>query len=124
MNRPQVILLVDDDPEILEILGALFDAPGLIVLSVSDPYAAVRMLVERPVDLLITDVRMAELNGYELARQAKLMSPRLSVIYMSGGVTDDERGDGPVYGPLVLKPIDAFELMRWINGELSSASQH
>src|ERR1043165_7116190 len=85
------------------------------------PTPAIRMLVERPIDLLITDVQMAELNGYELARQAKLMSPRLKVIYMTGGVTDDERGDGPVYGPLVLKPIGALALMRRIKRELAAA---
>src|SRR5207248_3249256 len=98
MGRGFTILIVDDDREILDLLSTALDEPRFTILKANDPFAAVRMLVERPVDLMITDIRMAELNGFELARQAKLMSPRLHVIYMSGYFNEVEQGRGPVYG--------------------------
>jgi CheY-like chemotaxis protein len=48
-----------------------------------DGYEAVRILAGRWVDLLIADIKMPGLDGFELARQAKLMRPNLYVIYLS-----------------------------------------
>ncbi len=51
--------------------------PDYTVLTASDGYEAVRVLADRSVDLLIADVKMPGLSGFELARQAKLMRPTL-----------------------------------------------
>jgi CheY-like chemotaxis protein len=77
-----------------------------------------RVLVERSVDLLITDVTMPGLSGYELARQAKLMRPNLHVIYLSGRVSGPDR-TGPIYGTLVAKPIRAERLLDLIEREMA-----
>lgn len=63
--------------------GALTDE--YTVLTASTGYEALRVLVERWLDLLITDVVMPGISGFELARQAKLMRPHLHVIYLSLG---------------------------------------
>ena len=118
MSRPYVILVVDDDREIVWILRQALAAPGFTILTAHDPYTAIRTLVERSVDLLITDIRMAELNGFELARQAKLMRPYLHVIYMSGYYSDPPERLRPIYGALLRKPFRIRELLREVEREL------
>src|SRR5256885_581297 len=104
MARPYTLLIVDDEPQVREVLGQSLEAFGFVVLMAYDAYEAVRLLSDRMVDVLITDVRMPEVNGFELARQAKLMRPSLHVIYISGHFTKIEHGDGPTYGLLMHKP--------------------
>lgn len=83
-TRLHTILLVDDESELRDVLVTILAEPGHTVLMASDGYEALRILVERRVDLLITDVKMPGISGFELARQAKLMRPDLHILYISG----------------------------------------
>jgi len=105
------ILLVDDEPALREVIVAILAEPGHTVLTASDGYEALRILVERAVDLLITDVKMPGISGFELARQAKLMRPRLNIIYISGSNAAARQTQGPTYGRLLHKPIRAGDLL-------------
>jgi DNA-binding response OmpR family regulator len=111
------ILLVDDDLDLREVVAAILAAPGYTVLAASDGYEALRILVDRDVDLLITDVQMPGISGFELARQAKLMRPRLHVIYISGRTSKPDRL-GPIYGVLVRKPVRGRELLTIVEREM------
>lgn len=121
------ILLVDDDPELRDVVGAILMEPGYTVLSASNGYDAVRILAERWVDLVITDIKLPGLNGFDLARQAKVMRPRLHVIYISGQVLALDRG-GPTYGLLLLKPVRAADLLDMVEcemaGVIDAGSEH
>ena len=114
----RTILVVDDDLGLRELAVAFLSGSGCTVLTASDGYEALRVLVERSVDLLITDVKMPGISGYELARQAKLMRPHLHVIYLSGHVSGPDR-TGPFYGTLVPKPILAKRLLALIEREMA-----
>jgi DNA-binding response OmpR family regulator len=114
----KTVLVVDDDPELREALCSILSEPGYTVLSASNGYEALGVLVERVVDLLITDVRMPGLSGFEFARQAKLMRPYLHIIYLSGHDSDAERYVGPTYGRLIRKPVRADELLHEVEHEL------
>jgi CheY-like chemotaxis protein len=112
------ILFVDDDLDLREVVSAILAEPGYTVLTASDGYEALRVLVDRAVDLLITDVQMPGISGFELARQAKLMRPNLHVIYLSGRASKSDRL-GPTYGVLVRKPVRGGELLDMVAHELS-----
>lgn len=113
----RTILLVDDDLELRDVVVAILAEPGYTVLTASDGYEALRILVDRSVDLMITDVKMPGISGFELARQAKLMRPNLHVIYVSGHTSTTDR-KGPTYGVLMHKPVRAGELLEVIEREM------
>ena len=105
MARQDTILVADDDPDVREVVAAILAEPGYSVITASDGYEAVRLLADNWVNLLVTDVKMPGMDGFELARQAKVMRPQLHVIYFSGYSTHNEEKAGPVYGPILRKPL-------------------
>jgi len=114
----KTILVADDDRELRDLISTVLEEPGYTVLAAADGYEALRILVERAVDLLITDVKMPGISGFELARQAKLMRPRLHVIYLSGHDSMTKRTGGPTYGVLLRKPVRPAELLEIIQEEM------
>jgi CheY-like chemotaxis protein len=97
----KTILVVDDDPELREALVAILAELGYTVLAASNGYEALGILVERVVDLLLTDVRMPGIGGFEFARAAKLMRQYLHIIYISGKEIDADLRAGPTYGRVI-----------------------
>jgi CheY-like chemotaxis protein len=107
----KTILLVDDDPDLRDVLVALLAEPGYVVVTAMDGYEALRILVGRPIDILITDVKMPGITGFELARQARLIRPNLPIMYMSGSAGAIRETRGPTYGRILRKPFRAIDLL-------------
>jgi two-component system, OmpR family, response regulator len=85
---PQADVLVLEDEELVRILVVeILEQEGLCIHSTADPQDALTELngTESPC-LLVTDIDLgvANLNGFEVARQARLLHPDLLVIFMSG----------------------------------------
>jgi len=82
----ETILLVEDEPMLLDVVSSMLNDLGFNVLSASTPEEALRLAEEttRPVDLLVTDVIMPHMNGKDLATRLCDRNPRLKVIFMSG----------------------------------------
>ncbi len=111
------ILVVDDEPALRELLATTLSEPGYTVHVAADGYEALCILVEHPVDLLLTDVVIPGISGFELARQAKLMRPQLHVIYTSAYYDRADDGDGPIYGDLLPKPLRTRDLLKAVRRE-------
>jgi CheY-like chemotaxis protein len=107
----KTILLVDDDPNLRDVLVTMLAEPGYEVVTATDGYEALRILVQRPIDILITDVKMPGITGFELARQAKLMRPNLPIMYISGNEDAIRDTRGPTYGRVLRKPFRAIDLL-------------
>ena len=112
-------LVVDDDPQVLAVVAEILAAPGFTVLTAHDGYEAIRILVERHVDLMITDARMPGLDGIQLGLQAKLMRPRLHIIYITAFA--DAARDAR-HGKVLRKPVRAAELVRTVEQELKTTA--
>ena len=84
--RQAAILVVDDDPVIRSLLqDALARAGHRVLVADSGPAAIQRVLGHSgPLDLLLTDLVMPEINGIELAAQLHKIRPALPVLYVSG----------------------------------------
>jgi DNA-binding NtrC family response regulator len=81
----QAILVVDDEPDILTVLCTyLSTRRELSVASFSNPKQALEHFKERQdYALVVSDIRMPEMNGIELAKQIKIINPQTKVLLMS-----------------------------------------
>jgi two-component system response regulator ChvI len=79
------ILIVDDEPDICEVLKRSLDGNGYRISTFTDPVLALEhfKLVPDGYDVLITDVRMPQLSGFELARSIKSLNADTRVIVMT-----------------------------------------
>ena len=100
------ILLVDDDELVLETYKATLSASGHQVLGAPSGSAALSMLRDEAFDVLITDLSMSGMTGFELAKEAKELHPRLPVILLTGWIgqeNDDKLSASGVDG-ILAKP--------------------
>ncbi|MBE0586028.1 MAG: PAS domain S-box protein [Desulfofustis sp.] len=86
----ETILLVEDEPMILEMTRMILKKLGYHVLAASSPLEAIRIAQERSggIDLLMTDVIMPEMNGRDLAQTISSLFPHLICLFMSGYTAD------------------------------------
>src|SRR5512142_1927963 len=82
MNKP-TLLLIDDEERILRSLRMLFFT-GYEVHMTTDPQEALRILREKQVHVIVSDQRMPEMQGSELLRQAREVSPATMRILLTG----------------------------------------
>ena len=81
---PMSILVIDDDPEILSSVGMFLQARGgHMVYEASDGLVGVRVLRREAVDIVITDVKMPGMDGFEVLREVKRLSPDTEVIVVT-----------------------------------------
>ena len=77
------VLVVDDEPSMRQMLTIALRREGYQVSTAEDGAAALAALAAGQLDLLITDVRMPEMSGVDLLREAKRIDPALSVVMMT-----------------------------------------
>ena len=82
----ETILLVEDEPAILNITTMILTNQGYTVLAANSPIEAIRLAGDHAdeINLLMTDVVMPEMNGRDLAKELQSEYPQLRCLYMSG----------------------------------------
>jgi len=83
------ILVVDDEPSIVELLSEYLRARGHRVWSASDGEEALALLEKRDLDLVLTDMKMPGLSGLELLERLRDREPYIGTILMTGYGTID-----------------------------------
>jgi two-component system cell cycle sensor histidine kinase/response regulator CckA len=84
---PAVLLVVDDDPHSRELEQVILEPAGYQVFRVSSGPAAIALLERgRPLDLLIADLSMPEMDGPEMVRRIRTTRPDLKVLYVTGHI--------------------------------------
>jgi two-component system, cell cycle sensor histidine kinase and response regulator CckA len=116
LHGTETLLLVEDEEGVRELVRKILEAKGYTVISSRLPREALQLAdsQQKPVDLLITDVIMPQLNGDELARQITTKYPGVKVLFISG-YTGDSVGshNGTKPGMAFLeKPFSADSLAR------------
>jgi DNA-binding NtrC family response regulator len=88
LEPTRTVLIVDDDPQMLRLVGAMLGPHNVNVRSAPLPSDALRICGEETVDLLISDVSMPEMDGNKLAERVLKLYPRVSVLLISGAVNE------------------------------------
>jgi two-component system response regulator FixJ len=83
-NIKQRIFFVDDEPEVLKMVGRTLEQAGYNVSCFSRAADCIKRLRLQTCDLLITDVKMPEIDGIELLTEAKRIIPLLPVLVITG----------------------------------------
>jgi CheY-like chemotaxis protein len=112
-----VILLVDDDPGVRAILASLLAEAGHTVIEASSGAEALsRLEATESFSLLMTDLGMPKMNGWELIRTAKLLRPELPVVLVTGwGETPrGQRPSDPQPDVILAKPVTEDDLRQAI----------
>jgi CheY-like chemotaxis protein len=109
--RPgEVVLVVDDDPTVLEVERQLLESIGYTVIACGDPHDAIRVLEDgrSTISVLITDLTMPGLSGIELAERVRAIRPTLRVICCTGYGDEGTERQAAAAGlhAFVRKPID------------------
>jgi CheY-like chemotaxis protein len=107
------ILVVDDDPDVLDSAAGNLEAEGYVVLRAASARDAIRHLDRQPdIALLFTDIVLpGSVDGFDLAELAKRRRPGLYVIFTSGYL----RNEGVWEGTLLRKPWTIDELKQAID---------
>ncbi|EPX62186.1 response regulator [Cystobacter fuscus DSM 2262] len=84
------VIIVDDEPDIANVLGELLGEEGLDVRVVHDGRQALEAMVERLPDLLITDLMMPRMDGHTLIREMRGNAAlrHIPIVVMSAGLLD------------------------------------
>src|SRR5690242_6242072 len=118
--RRQLVVLVDDDPEILAALERVLRDEDFDVLSTADPQEALECIRTRDVGVLLADDRMPVMSGTSLFHLAKSSSPKTARIMLTGyageGLVVHARKQGLFL--VFAKPWDDRELKRVIRDRL------
>ncbi|MDD4273060.1 MAG: sigma-54 dependent transcriptional regulator [Desulfobacter postgatei] len=118
MTAAHKILIVDDDPSILEVLDARLSASNFKVLKAKDAAGAEQILREhKGIDLLVSDIKMPGKSGIELFTDIRKSLPNLPVIFLTAYGTIPDAVDAMKLGAAdyISKPFDGLELIKKIN---------
>ncbi len=120
MNSKPCILVVDDELNIRRILQMAFDKVGYQTLVAEDAREAIKLLESEKFDLVITDVTMPGMNGYDLQKQIQQVFPDLPVIIMTAFGTIPQAVAAIRNGAFeyITKPFDLDQLKRIVSAAL------
>ncbi|WP_158643074.1 response regulator [Pseudoduganella lurida] len=119
-RRPLRALLVDDNADAVEMLGALLELKGIAVRTAGDGATALAALREEQPDIAILDIGLPDMSGHQLARLMRTATgDALPIVALSGDAVPDA-ADSQVFDRLLDKPvrIDALlAVMRALTGQ-------
>jgi nitrogen-specific signal transduction histidine kinase/ActR/RegA family two-component response regulator len=119
----ELIVVVDDDARIREMTAAILSRHGYRVLTASDGTEAVAIFAARgsEISMIITDVRMPNLDGAALANVVLQLNPLVKILAMSGLSSGGQNGQMQRYaGAFLYKPFKIEALLHAVHGLLHS----
>ena len=107
------ILIAEDDPNTRRLMCAVLSRNGYTALPASDGVEALKVLDEKHVDLLIADVMMPNMDGFELTRNLRAAGSSLPVLMVTARETVEDKRNGFRAGTddYMVKPVDEEEML-------------
>ncbi|BAY35138.1 response regulator receiver protein (plasmid) [Nostoc carneum NIES-2107] len=122
------LVIVDDDPDTIKLLGILFELEGAEVKTATSVKQAIEIMSSFPPDILISDICLPDEDGYSLIKKVRKLDAqtgrRTPAIALSAYITDDDRRNAYVagYQRYLHKPIN-LDLLAVAVADLAGISQ-
>ncbi|MGB8982142.1 MAG: response regulator, partial [Anaerolineales bacterium] len=116
------VLVVDDEPGIALLCDRILSRAGYDVTSETDPRVAIERLQQKQIDLLLVDIRMPGVDGFDVISRARMVQPDVAVLVMTGFGTIETaiRALRQGVDGLLLKPFNkSEELLQAVEQALS-----
>lgn len=107
------VLLVDDEREFLEVLTKRLRKRKLKLTTANSGEEALRIIREVPVDVVVLDMKMPQMDGLQTLKEMKKLNPSVEVIMLTGHANVDSAVEGLELGAFdyLMKPVDIDELL-------------
>jgi len=124
MSEEARILVVDDEPKICQFLKVLLEREGLRVSSACRAAEAIEMFEEDAYDLVITDLKMPGMDGFELVKRLKAIESDTPVVMITGYATVETAVQALRHGvdDYITKPFNIEELRKVIARSLQAST--
>jgi CheY-like chemotaxis protein len=122
MSNAFHILVVDDNPPMAKTLADILAVKGYAVHTAYSGTEALKTLQDQPVDILLTDVKMPDMNGVDLYRETRKAHPNLITFLMTAYAADDIIQQGLEEGiqRVLTKPLDIDFLLTLFSAAMST----
>ncbi|QWT41659.1 two-component system response regulator GlrR [Dickeya dadantii] len=119
-RKPASLLLVDDDPSLLKLLGMRLTSEGFTVTTATSGQDALRLLQREKIDLVISDLRMDEMDGLALFAEIQKNQPGMPVIILTahGSIPEAVAATQQGVFSFLTKPVDRDALYKAIDDAL------
>jgi CheY-like chemotaxis protein len=115
------VLVIEDNDLLREIIGLMLADAGHRVTLARDGREGLRNLARQTVDVVVSDVAMPGLDGWDVARAVRQAAPHVGIVLMSGTFEPGDRGTARAGGVVLLpKPFALHELTEAIERALAS----
>jgi len=117
------ILVVEDDKNLRKLMAAVLRQNGYEVLTADDGNDALEQLHETHIDLLISDIMMPNMSGYQLTKEIRRTRSELPILMVTAKESMDDKRKGFLLGTddYMVKPIDMDELLLRVSALLRRA---
>jgi len=121
-TEPALILSVDDDPDILQIISLSLAGEAYRVVTAERAQEALRMLDTLKPDLILVDLHMPEMDGYEFctALQKREQDDDIPVVFLTASAAEENRARALALGAVdyLIKPVTREQLLRVVETHL------
>ena len=123
-RKPAHLLLVDDDPGLLKLLGMRLVSEGYSVVTAESGLEGLKILAREKIDLVISDLRMDEMDGLQLFAEIQKQQPGMPVIILTahGSIPDAVAATQQGVFSFLTKPVDKDALYKAIDSALEHAA--
>ena len=120
------LLIVDDDRHIRFVLKELLELEGYTIFTAKNGEEALNTIFEKHIDLVIVDIMMPNLDGYEFTKAVRSNNIDLPILMISAKQLPEDRKKGFISGidDFMTKPIDSEELLLHIKALLRRAKNN
>ena len=109
------VLVVDDELGVRTLVQEILAREGYPVINAGDPWEALGVAETHQIGLLLTDVSMPRMNGYELAMRIESMRPETKVLFMSAYTEHGVLIPSPKF---IAKPFSVDDMLKAVSNAL------